>query len=307
MEASRTVELSYTVDLPELKPALGLVDLWLPLPATTAHQQVLNLEVDCPAEYSTRFDPVHGNWIFHTRLDAAAVDKAQVRYRATVRRREWAVDFSRPLSRPVAADPKLMAIHLVENQRIKFLPEIVAAADEIKSRFTSALDIAKAAYDHVLATMDYDKSGEGWGEGDTEWACSMGKGNCTDFHSLYLALLRSAGVPGQFEIGTAFPAGMKGGDITAFKCGYHCWVSFYTPEFGWVPADVSEAAQKADKRDYFFGAIDADRVLLSRGRDLNLEPRQRGGVENFFTEPCLESTTGSGVIYEKKLEFTDSV
>lgn len=307
MEASRTVELAYSVNLPELKASLGQVDVWLPLPLSTPHQQVLSLGIECPADYTTRYDPVHGNWIFHTRIDAAQQDSAAVRYRATVRRREWKVDFKAPLSKPVAIDTRLMAVHLCENQRIRFLPEIVSAAAEMRSKFTSALDLAKAAYDHVLATMDYDKSGEGWGEGDTEWACSMGKGNCTDFHSLYLALLRCAGVPGRFEIGTAFPKGMTGGDITAFKCGYHCWVSFYTPEFGWVPADVSEAAQKADKRDYFFGAVDADRVLLSQGRDIVLEPAQAGGPENFFTEPCLESSSGAGVIYEKKLEFTDVI
>lgn len=305
MEASRTVELSYNIELPELKPELGLVEVWLPLPQATPHQEVISLDVRCPAPFTAQFDAVHGNRIFHASLDTSTVSSASIGYSAVVTRREWRVDFAKPAARTVAANALLMAPDLAENERIRFLPEIVQAANEIRSKFSSSLDIARACYDHVLATMDYDKSGEGWGQGDTEWACSMGKGNCTDFHSLYLALLRSAGIPGRFEIGTAFPSGMTDGDITAFKCGYHCWVSFYTPEYGWVPADVSEAAQKADKRDYFFGAIDADRVLLSCGRDLVLAPPQRGATENFFTEPRFETTSGQGVIYEKKLTFRD--
>ncbi|MBK8972399.1 MAG: transglutaminase domain-containing protein [Hahellaceae bacterium] len=60
------------------------------------------------------------------------------------------------------------------------------------------------------------------GKGDAAYACSAGKGNCTDFHSLFLAILRVCGIPGQFEIGAAFPFGANEGDITFFKCGYHC-------------------------------------------------------------------------------------
>jgi transglutaminase-like putative cysteine protease len=156
----------------------------------------------------------------------------------------------------------------------------------------------------VLATMTYDKSGEGWGTGDTEYACSIGKGNCTDIHSLFIAILRCCGVACEFEIGAAFPAGLQGGDTTNYKCGYHCWVRFFVPEIGWVPADVSEASRHPEKRDYFFGAIDEDRVMLSRGRDVPLVPPSREGMENFFTEPRIEKASGGSVIYEKRLEFS---
>src|SRR5260370_352374 len=44
---------------------------------------------------------------------------------------------------------------------------------------------ARAIYDYVIATMRYDKSGSGWGNGDAIWACTAKRGNCTDFHSLF--------------------------------------------------------------------------------------------------------------------------
>ena len=67
-----------------------------------------------------------------------------------------------------------------------------AATDEEKAR---------AIYDYVLSNMRYDKSGTGWGHGDTLYACSAKKGNCTDFHSLFISMARSQHIPARFEIG----------------------------------------------------------------------------------------------------------
>jgi len=49
---------------------------------------------------------------------------------------------------------------------------------------------ARAIYNYVIATMRYDKSGTGWGNGDAIWACTAKRGNCTDFHSLFIGMMR---------------------------------------------------------------------------------------------------------------------
>lgn len=304
MVASRTVELRYQLEIPEPRDVGDPIQIWLPLPVSTPQQEVIAIETDATMPVSVRFDPVFGNAILHAQTDGKSEGPAHVRYRAVVERKEWQVDLNGPMRSSLAQDLALLQPQLAETRKIRFLPDIVAAAKEIQTSHKGALAIARAAYDHVLATMTYDKSGEGWGSGDTEWACSMGRGNCTDFHTLFLAILRCCGVACEFEIGAAFPAGMSGGDITHFKCGYHCWTRFFVPELGWVPADVSEASRHPDKREYFFGAIDADRVMLSRGRDIQMVPASEGGLENFFTEPRIEKRSGDSVIYEKKLEFS---
>lgn len=303
MTPSRNVELRYAVKLSEIALAHGKTDIWLPFPEQAPQQEVLALRTLGDVVPTLHYDPVYGNAILHFSLPAQETAECTIGYSVIVRRREWKTNFSQPMQLPWQADARLMALHLQENRKIKFLPEIIEVANSIKAQHTSNLAIARAAYEHVLSNMRYDKSGDGWGDGDTAWACSAGQGNCTDFHSLFLAIIRAAGVPGQFEIGMAFPAGMSEGDITFFKCGYHCWTSFYTPEFGWVPADVSEASLKPELREYFFGAVDQHRLVLSRGRDINLVPLQRGGPENFFTEPCIETASGKALMYEKKLEF----
>ncbi len=306
MSASRIIELRYQVVLPEPKDSGDPIQAWMPFPVSTPHQDVIAVEAEASASVSVsiQHDPVFGNAILHGLTDGNNAGPVHIGYRAIVKRNEWKVDLNAATTLTFAQDAALLRPQLAETRKIRFLPDIVSAANEIRARNRGVLDMARAAYDHVLATMTYDKSGEGWGAGDTEWACSMGRGNCTDFHTLFIAILRCCGVACEFEIGTAFPADMTGGDITNYKCGYHCWVRFFVPGLGWVPADVSEASRHPEKRDYFFGAIDEDRVMLSRGRDIAMVPASQGGFENFFTEPRLERASGNSVIYEKRLEFS---
>ena len=92
------------------------------------------------------------------------------------------------------------------------------------------------------ATTSRPAPGQGWGQGDIEWACDKRYGNCTDFHALFIGLLRASGIPARFSIGYAIPTG-AGGDIP----GYHCWADFYVDGVGWFPVDASEAWKHKDK------------------------------------------------------------
>jgi transglutaminase-like putative cysteine protease len=144
---------------------------------------------------------------------------------------------------------------------------------------------ARAIYDYIFSTMRYDKSGPGWGHGDAVWACNSKRGNCTDFHSLFAAMARSQGIPTRFSIGFPLPENEHEGEIP----GYHCWAEFYLRGKGWIPVDISEAWQQPEKKNYFFGAHDDNRVQFTSGRDLTLSPRQDGPPLNYFVYPYAES------------------
>ena len=116
------------------------------------------------------------------------------------------------------------------------------------------------------------------------YACDAKKGNCTDFHSLFIAMARSQGIPARFEIGFPLPADKHSGEIA----GYHCWADFYLDGKGWIPVDISEAWKHPEKRDYFFGSHDVNRVQFSMGRDLKLAPAQEGKPLNYFVYPYVE-------------------
>ena len=70
--------------------------------------------------------------------------------------------------------------------------------------------------------------------------------------------------------------------------GYHCWADFFEPQHGWIPVDISEAWKHPEKKDYFFGAHDANRVEFTMGRDLELSPKQDGKPLNYFVYPYVE-------------------
>ena len=146
--------------------------------------------------------------------------------------------------------------------------------------------MARAIYNHVVATVKYDKTGKGWGRGDIYYACDARRGNCTDFHAIFIGYARAMGIPARFAIGFPLPAERGAGKIA----GYHCWAEFYAKGIGWVPVDASEAAKNPAKREYFFGAHDENRVELSKGRDVVLTPKQQGEPLNYFVYPYAKLT-----------------
>jgi transglutaminase superfamily protein len=162
------------------------------------------------------------------------------------------------------------------------LPADLAA--KVTEGKTKPLDKARSIYDYVFSTLRYDKTGTGWGRGDVLYACDAKKGNCTDFHSLFIAMARSQGIPARFEIGFPLPPDKHSAEIA----GYHCWADFFEPQHGWIPVDISEAWKHPEKKDYFFGAHDDNRMEFTMGRDLELSPKQDGKPLNYFVYPYVE-------------------
>src|SRR5580700_11614735 len=105
--------------------------------------------------------------------------------------------------------PHLEAVKISDRERKEYLaPDALVPTTGLPAELavkvtegkTTPLDKARAIYDYVFANMHYDKTGTGWGRGDVLYACDAKKGNCTDFHSLFIAMARSQGIPARFEI-----------------------------------------------------------------------------------------------------------
>ncbi len=131
-------------------------------------------------------------------------------------------------------------------------------------------------------------------------ACTAKRGNCTDFHSLFIGMMRAAAIPARFEIGFPLPADQHDGAVA----GYHCWAQFYVEPYGWIPVDASEAWKHPEKKNYFFGAHDDNRLQFTVGRDIRLDPPQRGDPLNYFIYPYAE-LDGKPFAVESKFSFQD--
>jgi transglutaminase-like putative cysteine protease len=109
--------------------------------------------------------------------------------------------------------------HFLQTDQRVLLQGIIAELSAQETRgIQDPLAKARAIYDYVIATMRYDKSGTGWGNGDAVWACTAKRGNCTDFHSLFIGMMRAAGIPARFEIGFPLPTDQRAGTVPGFSC-----------------------------------------------------------------------------------------
>jgi len=281
-EPGRSFVFTYKVQVRDVPPSARRVDLWLPVPRQTEHQRILSLDVTAPVKGEFTHESVYGNRLWHARFEPPFEETLQVTQRVEVVRLERG-----------EADPDPKTDSLVSKRKSLFLePNRLVPISERFRRIAEAqtrgkhdtLARARALYDYVLSKMTYDKSGQGWGRGDARYACDVGKGNCTDFHSLFIALSRSSNIPARFWIGFPIPEDRGEGRVG----GYHCWAEFWVPGRGWVPVDISEADKHPQRAAYYFGHLDANRIVYSLGRDLKLAPPQRGKPLNFFVYPYVE-------------------
>ena len=271
----------------------GQARLWVPLPQSDEHQTIHRLSLESPVANRKGTDPEYGNnYAVFAPTPEQIASGYDVTLKFEVTRREYARNVAAVREAAAHTNPHASAATEMMLQRYlqpdKLVPLNATIAELAKEQTAGAatpVEKAHRIYNYVATTMKYDKSGEGWGRGDAMWACDSKRGNCTDFHSVLIGMLRSSGIPARFEIGFPLPEGKSEGDIP----GYHCWAEFYLDGTGWVPVDASEASKNPAKRDYFFGTVDADRVRFTYGRDIRLSSEQKGDPLNYFVYPYAES------------------
>lgn len=283
---ARHFEIRYTATIGELPADTKSLRMWLPYPESDAWQTISDMSVDAPYPHSVRHDREYGNSILYLETEKPTSRGAVVTMRFNVLRHEYVNRPSGPRAAGVAdhEDPRRLDRFRKPDRLVPLDGKIAEVAREATRGCTSVSAKARAIYDYVTTHLKYDKSGSGWGRGDAIWACDAKRGNCTDYHSLLIGMARSVGIPAKFEIGLPLPEDKPEGQIG----GYHCWAAFYLEGMGWVPVDSSEASKFPAKRDYFFGALDANRVRLTVGRDITLDPHQQGSPINYFVYPYAE-------------------
>jgi len=293
--AERRFELDYRVRLEA--PAGETTRLWIPLPREDDYQQIRDLKVD--AAWAQRVsEDARGNKILYLEGEGAG-QPVEVSVRYAVTRRERRADLSGRAGGERLSDP---APYLRGSKLLVVDDEIRAVHARVTPAAGDALAKARAYYDHVREHMSYDKSGEGWGRGDSLYACEVGRGNCTDFHSYFQALCLVEGIPTRFAIGIYGAYERRSEPYTTG--GYHCWAEFFVDGRGWIPVDISEADKHPERAEGFFGGHSANRVTLSRGRDIRLEPPQAGPPLNYFVNPYAEAG-GRPIPASKSVTWTD--
>lgn len=260
----------YKVTLPDMTKD---GKIWIPLAQSDQFQKIDLVSLETPVSHRIIKDKEFGNSILYMELSPEqSGDVIELTY--DVKRTE-----KKPYKDDTAPNDYLSPDLLMPvNDRFSTLADSIIA-DKLHE---NTLMQARALYDYLIDNMRYIKN-EKYGTGDAVYACDALLGNCTEFHSFFISLARSAGIPARFAIGAAIPSERDEGGID----GYHCWAEFYA-EDKWWPIDISEANKYAALSTYYFGRHPANRIEFSRGRDLELSPGPESGPIHFLAYPVLE-------------------
>lgn len=269
IEGEDRFRFTYRFDLPELADGSRV---WLPIPETDDFQTVTMVSARTPVPYRTLRDTVEGNAVMFMELGAEHSGETVAIVYDILRREKSAYD--------AVDDPSR---YLRPNAMIPPDPIFAETASRVLAGKTGEMVRARALYDHVVDSMDYQKVNPGYGRGDALYACDSLSGNCTDYHSYFIALARAAGIPARFAIGAPIPSERNAGGIS----GYHCWAEFHA-DGKWWPVDISESDKYAALSTYYFGHHPANRLELSRGRDLVVTPGPASGPINMLAYPVIE-------------------
>ena len=297
---SRHFTFTYAFTVRNTDPGKTL-RIWFPTAHSDAWQQVRAVSATGDLPLRKTKESEYGNEMYYA--ETAKADREEYKFEVVydvVRTERLSMVDGKPIGHE----------KVTKTQTVRFLqPDAMVpvtgrpadlARQQVQGK-TAELDKARALYDYVFATLKYDKTGTGWGRGDVLWVCDAKHGNCTDFHSLFASMARSQGIPTRFAIGFPLPTDKHAGDIA----GYHCWSDFDLDGSGWIPVDISEAWKHPEKKDYFFGAHDQNRMQFTMGRDLTLSPKQAGGPLNYFVYPYVEYEGKEYANVSNRFSFAD--
>jgi len=283
----RVVRFTYEARVPAPADA-KVLEVWLPVPREE-DQAVLEIKLD-GSGHPTLVPLPSGDRVAYLRV-AAPTGAVTLRETAAVARREVRAPVATTRAGLADIDAAAYAPELATTPSILQDEAVRSIARRETAGAQTVAARARALYDWVFAHMQYDNSVPGWGLGDIPYCLRVGKGNCTDFHSLFIALARSSGIPARWNIGfpLAYGDGSEAHGAEQKVKGYHCWAEFYAPGAGWVPVDISEARKHPELKEYFFGDLSGNRILFTRGRDLLLEPDGNGQRLNYLIYPIARA------------------
>ncbi len=272
----------YEVKVKDIPPGSKLVRAWLPIPQSNAHQTVSDLKITTPYSYTIYRENGYYNKILRLEVKGKVPESLVVSVSFNLSRDAYSVWNESDGTRDDVTEEALSR-YLFSDRLVPIIGQIKEEAEKVVTKEMTDLQKAKAIYEYVSGNLTYDKSGTGWGQGDAVFACNSLRGNCTDFHSLFIGMARAVGVPARFVMGFPLPKGKNQGEIL----GYHCWAEFYVKGMGWIPVDASEASQQPELKEFYFGNLDPNRVEFTIGRDIQLDPDQSIELQNFFIYPVV--------------------
>lgn len=289
----RNAEITFQVKFSP-SPEAKQVRLWVPYPMSDQNQEITDVTVNGNYSYAGVFREGKAlNNILYSEWQGIPGEKVMT-YSFVVKRRDVTMD-----GRPFREFP-LSSEEFKEFLDTSFLgstaeTKVKSLAGQITKGKTTGLAKARAVYDWIVEKMQRDPHVKGCGFGQVEKLLESMGGKCVDIHSVFVALMRSAGIPAREIYGIRIPK-VNEGDMTKAQ---HCWSEFYLPGYGWIAADPADVRkiileeklsleQAKRYREYYFGAVDENRIAFGIGKNIRLNPAHSGEPLLYFMYPYAE-------------------
>ena len=320
---TRSFQFTYEVDI---EPTNGKkLEVWIPIPTSNEVQTISALKINTNGlEYSLEDEKVHGNkYLYINQLDGTTESKKIAVIFDVVRKEHQNVHYENVDPNEYLHSYNSVPVGGVFN---KIIDENKLSKNNVRQIYDYVLNgmhygkpksvdnqyykdpwlnsdgkygLKEVSRDEVVKLYQKakkEKNNYTFGNGNSIYACDIGVGNCTDYHSYFMSLDRTMGIPARFHMGFPIPDGESGK-----VGGYHCWADYYIENKGWYPVDISEADKYPEKIDYFFGTVCNNRVEMMVGRDFKLKGYELDFV-NLFIYPIME--INDKLSYQYKKNFT---
>ena len=295
-----------------LEPGRGRSRIWLPVPTHVQSEYQRPGANAWKGNFSRAGvfrEPLYGCEAVYAQWDAPAADRPmEIELTSTVSVRDRAADLDKP-GQKSAADADEIALYAKGTPSSPTDGIVLKTAQKIAQDRASPIEKARAVYDWILENGVRDPNTQGCGTGDVVAMLETGNisGKCADLNGMFVALVRSLGVPAKDVYGIRvadsryFKSIGKSGDITKAQ---HCRSEFYAAGFGWIPVDPAdvlkvsleehlamESPQIGSERRRQFGSWEGNWIAYNTARDVALNPAAKAPLE-FFMYPRAETENG---------------
>lgn len=278
-DSARAEEATYSVKqkviLGPLEPGhVNRIDWWISIPGDAADQDLLDITVtSAPGKWSIVREPEYGNRFLHVQVGCTDETSLEAVVDFKLRRRATRVPVDPASAGPLTVASRAYLARELEQDapHMEVTDDIRRMANETCGEERNIAKQARLLLDKVAEVADHyskDPTKPNCGIGDAAACVKQGGGCCTDLHSLFIALARAREIPARLQMGYRLLAKNAGKWVDP---GYRCWVEYFVPGHGWVPADIVESeAPGGLGKDTWYSGLTVERLWLNEGRDFLL-------------------------------------
>lgn len=192
-----------------------------------------------------------------------------------------------------------------DRPHIAFTPYLQQLTAGVVGGLEDPLDRARAIYDYLTQYIDYRYQPPYLLLGSIADDCAHSlRGDCGVMALTFITMCRIAGVPARWQSGLY---------VAPDSVGSHDWAEFYTPQTGWLNADVSfgSSARRMGeewRRRHYFGNLDPWRMVANNRFQAEFEPSFDGTREDPYDNQMGEaSVDGRGCRQREMLRTVELI